>query len=416
MVDDAIPPPGPTGTPDRRPPTIRDVALRAGVSKSLVSLVLQNSPNVSAAKRSAVEAAIDELGYRPNATARHLSKGRSHTVGVLLNDLRNPWYVDCLEGLAAVLGQRGYRVYLGDARLDAHTDDLLTQGFLDFPVDGLVLVGSMPLTAGILAAAAAVPTVVVASRDVDLPGVDVIAGDDEAGARLAVEHLIGLGHRHIAHIAGSTSRFAELRLGSYLGAMQRHGLQPVVELCDATEEGGYRAAVRLLHATPRPTAVFAVNDVACIGLLSAADEMGLRVPSDLSAVGFDNTHLAQLRHLWLTSVDIATYAAGRQAGHALLARIDGSLHGSGTGLHRHRLWHRVRNSTRHRDPPPRDSAGARLHRPTTRHTPESGLIPPGHRLKTPRIRRDRGPICHFAGRVAMSRTTTTGHGAWAINA
>lgn len=311
-----------------RAPTIRDVAAAAGVSKSLVSLVVQGSDKVGPAKRAAVEEAIAALGYRPNATARNLSRRRTSTVGVLLNDLRNPWYVDCLEGLAAALGEHGYRMYLGDSRLDSRTDDLLTQGFLDFGVDGLVLVGTMPMTARLVEAARRVPTVVAASRDVDLPGVDVIAGDDRAGATLAVDHLVSLGHRRIAHIAGGWGRFAELRRDSYLDAMRRHGLAPQVETSDATEEGGYRAAVRLLAGSAntttadRPTAVFAVNDVACIGAISAADELGLDLPRDLSVVGFDNTHLAQLRHLWLTSVDIAGHALGRRAGEALLRRID----------------------------------------------------------------------------------------------
>jgi DNA-binding LacI/PurR family transcriptional regulator len=316
--------------PTSKAPTIRDVAREAGVSKSLVSLVLQGSTSVSDAKRAAVQDAISALGYRPNVTARQLSQRRTSTVGVLLNDLRNPWYVDCLEGLAAALGQHGYRMYLGDSRLDSRTDALLTQGFLDFPVDGLVLVGSMPLTDGIREAAAAVPTVVAASRDVVLPGVDVITGDDWAGAQLAVDHLVDLGHIAIGHIAGSTGRFAEIRRNSYLAAMLRHALTPLVETSDATEEGGYRAAVRLLHHSYRPTAVFAVNDVSCIGLLSAADELGIRVPTELSAVGFDNTYLAQIRHLWLTSVDVAGYAVGQQAGAALVRRIDGTATGAAT--------------------------------------------------------------------------------------
>lgn len=305
-------------------PTIRDVAVAAGVSKSLVSLVLQDSSRVSDARRAAVQTAIQALGYRPNATARHLSGRRTDTVGVLLHDLRNPWYVECLEGLATGLGQHGYRMLLGDSRLDSRTDDLLTEGFLQFPVDGLVLMGTMPLTAGVHHAAGRVPTVVAASRDVGLPGVDVIAGDDWAGAQLAVDHLVGLGHKRIAHIAGSNGRFADIRRESYVDAMNRHGLASWTEICDATEEGGYRAAVRLLGRPERPSAVFAVNDVACIGLLSAADELGLRVPTELSAVGFDNTHLAQIRHLWLTSVDVASYAVGQQAAEALLRRIDGT--------------------------------------------------------------------------------------------
>src|SRR6476659_235172 len=175
-------------------PTIRTVAERAGVSKSLVSLVLRGSPKVSAGKRQAVQQAIDELGYRPNAIARQLTEQRTNMVGVLLNDLRNPWFIDCLDGLTSVLHAQGLRTLLADGRLDRRTDDSLLQGFLELRVDGLVLVGTMASSPTIEDAARTVPTVVAASRDITLPAVDVVANDDWVGTELAVNHLIGLGH------------------------------------------------------------------------------------------------------------------------------------------------------------------------------------------------------------------------------
>jgi len=308
--------------PDR-PATIRTVAERAGVSKSLVSLVLRGSPNVSEAKRRAVQQAINELGYRPNLIARTLSERRTNMVGVLLNDLRNPWFVDCLEGLTQVLHAQGLRTMLADGRLDRRTDESLLQAFLELRVDGLVLLGSMPCSPVIVEATAGVPTVVAASRDIALPHVDVVANDDRHGTELAVSHLLELGHTRIAHLAGTFGAVAEIRRRSYLHVMDSRGLadRQFVEMCDGTEEGGYRAAIRLLTRADRPSAIFAVNDIACIGAMSAARELGLRIPQDVSMVGYDNTALAQIRHLWLTSVDNASPEVGRRAGEALLRRM-----------------------------------------------------------------------------------------------
>ncbi|MFE7233032.1 LacI family DNA-binding transcriptional regulator [Streptomyces sp. NPDC002405] len=306
-----------------RPPTIRDVAARAGVSKSLVSLVLRGSAGVRPEKRQAVLAAVEELGYRPNAAARSLSERRTRTVGVLLNDMRNPWFVELLDGLNSRLYESGLHMLLADGHLNRRLGEDLTRTFTELRVDGLVAVGTLRDPGALRVAAGRVPTVVAGAREPELPGVDVVAGDDEQGARLATEHLIALGHRHIAHIAGRGA-VGDLRRRGFEATMRAHGLAgtAVVEQGDLTEEGGYRATVRLLSRTRRPTAVFAVNDMACVGALSAAEESGLRVPQDLSLAGYDNTYLSRLRHVWLTSVDNASHDVGRRAAQRLLDRID----------------------------------------------------------------------------------------------
>ncbi|MFJ1654490.1 LacI family DNA-binding transcriptional regulator [Streptomyces sp. NPDC088337] len=306
-----------------RPPTIRDVAARAGVSKSLVSLVLRGSGSVRPDKRQAVLAAVEELGYRPNAAARSLSERRTRTVGVLLNDMRNPWFVELLDGLNSCLHDAGLHMLLADGHLNRRLGEDLTRTFTELRVDGLVAVGTLRDPRALRVAAGRVPTVVAGAREPELPGVDVVAGDDERGARLATEHLVALGHRHIAHIAGQGA-VGDLRRRGFEAAMRAHGLAgtAVVEQGDLTEEGGYRATVRLLSRTRRPTAVFAVNDMACVGALSAAEESGLRVPGDLSLAGYDNTYLSRLRHLWLTTVDNASHDVGRRAAQRLLDRID----------------------------------------------------------------------------------------------
>ncbi|MPY48529.1 LacI family DNA-binding transcriptional regulator [Streptomyces acidicola] len=305
-----------------RPPTIRDVAERAGVSKSLVSLVLRGSDQVRPEKREAVLAAVEELGYRPNAAARSLSERRTRTVGVLLNDMRNPWFVELLDGLGSRLHDSGLHMLLADGRLNRRLGEDLTHTFTDLRVDGLIAVGTLPPSAALRTAAGQIPTVVAGAREPVLPHVDIVAGDDEHGARLATEHLIGLGHRRIAHIAGQ-GVVGELRRRSFEAVMREHGLSDtaIVEQGDLTEEGGYRATVRLLGAAGRPTAVFAFNDIAGVGALSAAEELGLRVPRDLSLVGYDNTYLSRLRHLWLTTVDNASHDVGRRAAQRLLDRI-----------------------------------------------------------------------------------------------
>ncbi|MCX3288976.1 LacI family DNA-binding transcriptional regulator [Streptomyces sp. NEAU-H22] len=308
-----------------RAPTIRDVAERAGVSKSLVSLALRGSDQVRPEKRDAVLRAARELGYRPNTAARSLSEQRTRTVGVLLNDLRNPWFVDLLEGLNSLLHANGLHMLLADARLNRRTGQDPADPLLDLRVDGLVVVGTLPDPAALGGVAERIPVVLAGSREPAPPGVDVVAGDDERGARLVAEHLIGLGHRRIAHIAGYGA-VGELRRHSFEATMRRHGLaeQAVVEPSDMTEEGGYRTTVRLLSRPDRPTAVFAVNDIAAIGVLSAAEELGLRVPRDLSVVGYDNTSIARLRHVWLTTADNSSHEVGRRAARCLLERFEGA--------------------------------------------------------------------------------------------
>src|SRR5205085_1358773 len=190
-------------TPGRtaRKPTLETVAARAGVSKSLVSLVLRNSPKVSATSREAVMRAVAELGYRPNAAARLLAERRSHTIGVLLNDLRQPWFADMLDGLTPALHAGGKHILLGDGRIDRMLDETLTWSFIHLGGDGLVRAGSIPLPRATTAAPSKTPTVAVGGRGLAAapPRADILPNDNPLGGTLAVRHLIGLGHTKIAH-------------------------------------------------------------------------------------------------------------------------------------------------------------------------------------------------------------------------
>ena len=310
----------PNSGPPAAKPTIRDVAERAGVSKSLVSLVLQGSGNVSDARRRAVLEAMDELGYRPNKLARGLSMPRTGTVGVLLNDLRNPWFIELLEGLSASLHAAGVSPVLADSYTDRRIGRQSVEALLEQRIDGLVVVGTTTESAAIRTASAVVPVVLAGTLDPELPGVDVVVNDDAAGARKATEHLIALGHKRIAHLQGP-DEIGRLRRGGYEQAMQAAGLEPHTVAGGMSEESGYSAARTLLAADAPPTAIFAFNDIACIGVLSAAADAGVTVPGDISLVGYDNTYLARIRHLSLTSVDNGNLAVGVQAGRYILERL-----------------------------------------------------------------------------------------------
>ena len=302
--------------------TLRTVAERAGVSKSSVSRVLQGSPKVSEEARAAVEAAMAELGYRPNASAQSLGARRTRTVGVLVNDLQQPWFVDFLSGLGGRLAEHDLHAFVADGRLDRDLDDRLLNAFLDMRVDGLVLAGTMPVTDAIRDAARRVPTVIAGMRDLVLPTVDLVAEDDAAGARLAVEHLVDLGHERIAHIAGPDAEVFRQRRAGYGEAMRAAGLGEHIRVvtADITEDAGLDCGATLFASDP-PTAVFTVNDLVCAGAMAAASDAGLSVPDDVSFVGFDDSSIARMRWVGLTSVDIQPHTVGSVTADFLVDRI-----------------------------------------------------------------------------------------------
>ncbi|SFO90661.1 DNA-binding transcriptional regulator, LacI/PurR family [Amycolatopsis arida] len=304
-------------------PTMEDVAARAGVSRALVSLVMRNSPKVSPRRRAAVLKAAEELGYSPHVLARSLASRTSTVLGVMVSDLRNAFFAEVIEGLDAAASAAGFHVVLntGGRRPSRERDAL--RGLLSFRPAGVVLLSPVLPAAAIEEAARQCPVVLV-SRGSRLPTVDTINDDGEAGATLAVDHLVGLGHRRIAHFDGGGAAASARRRG-YRAAMVRHGLEPMVIPSEHTDSAGEKAVRQLLaeHLADLPTAVFAGNDFNAIGTISALEEAGLRVPDDVSVVGYDNTSLAALRHVSLTTVDQPRVEMGRLAVEAVLERVRG---------------------------------------------------------------------------------------------
>lgn len=295
----------------------------------MVSLVLQGSPHVSERRRQAVLEAVAELGYRPDPAARSLAERRTRTVGVVIDDLSNPWFLALLEGLRPVLHEHALRPLLADGRGEPDAINAMCE----LKVDGLVLVGSVSDSAvtQVNALGAAPPLVVAGTREPRLPQADVVNNDDLLGARAATRHLLELGHRRITHIVGE-GEVGRLRRIGYEGELADAGLAAVTVDGDWTESTGHRIGAEILRLPERPTAVFAANDLSAVGVLAAADELGLRVPEDVSVVGYDDTVFARLRRVSLTTVNSVSTDVGREAGLVLLSRLGGEQSAADTRL------------------------------------------------------------------------------------
>ena len=307
-----------------RPPTMDDVAREAGVSRALVSLVMRDRPNVSDERRTRVLDVAARLGYRPNAWARGLASRRTSTIGVLLNELHNPFYAEIMDGIEDKAAQHGYRVLIGTGGRRPGGEQAAIDAFLELRADGVILVGPRLSSATIVEAAATLPVVVVA-RGVRSARVDSITNDERAGGRLVVGHLTSLGHSRIAHVDGGSGAGSGARRDGYRRAMQEVGLASEIRIVggDYTDIAGVRAAERLLASGELPTAVFAANDLVAAGLIDRLEDDGLRIPDDLSVVGYDNTFLAALHHVSLTTVDQPRPEMGRRAFAVLAERVEG---------------------------------------------------------------------------------------------
>lgn len=339
--------------PSKRP-TINDVAARAGVSKSLVSLALRGSDRVSPESREAILDAAASLGYRANAAARNLADRRSRTVGVLVLDLHNPIYAQVVDGVCEEVSERGYHAMIVTGRDDEAVERFEIDKLLEFQVEGLVLIGHRLPGGSMESVTAECPAVMVSRRVDTVPGLDSVSNDDVGGAALAVDHLVALGHTHIAHITGGANDVAHLRRAGYEQAMAAHGLTDHAVCVEGSfgDDGGYRGAVAVMREHPDTTALFVANDLAAVGALAALQDEGLQVPDEVSVVGYDGMGLGALRSLGLTTVAQPLLEMGRSATRLLFDRI-----GNATRLATH-LQVTPELVVRRTTAPPRRSAAA----------------------------------------------------------
>lgn len=304
-------------------PTLEDVAQIAGVSRALVSLVMRDSPRVSSESRRRVTDAATKLGYRPNLMARNLAARKTMTIGVLLNDLHNPWFAEVTDGIHDAAERQGYQLILASGRRTPRLESRALDTFLASRVDGIVVAGCR-LPAARLDAVATEVAVVSVGRALPKTNVGSVTTDDAFGACLAIEHLYHLGHRRIAHIDGGKGAGASPRRSGYLRTMRMLGLSDTAQVVagDFTEEAGARGAERLFRGQVLPSAIFTANDLSAVGAVDVVERRGLDVPDDISVVGFDNTSLAALNHIGLTTIDQPRYEMGAVAATMLIDAIN----------------------------------------------------------------------------------------------
>jgi DNA-binding LacI/PurR family transcriptional regulator len=298
-------------------PRLDDVAARVGVSTASVSLVLRNAPGPSAETRRRVLEAAAELGYRADRTASLLARRRRHLLGVLL-DIRNPFHAELVEEIHTEADRIGYEVVLSTLTRD-RPEARAVETLLDFRCEALLLLGPDAPVARLAELATRLPVVAVGRRVGAAADVDVVRTADDRGVAQALDHLIGLGHHDVAFVDGGHGAIAAARRRGYRVAMRRAGLADRVIAGDHTEEGGIAAGRALAADRRRPSAVVASNDRCAVGLLDAFARAGIDVPGQISIVGYDDSSLARLVHIDLTTVN---QDAGAQARHAVAAAVE----------------------------------------------------------------------------------------------
>jgi LacI family transcriptional regulator len=309
--------------------TIHDVASHAGVSAMTVSRVINKSPRVSADTRERVEASIAKLGYVPNRLARGLIQRKTHAFGVIVPDVANPFFTLVVRGVERVAWRAGYHVILCDTQGDLERERGYLEDMVAFQVEGVLIapVGDRSRPQLRRLTRNNVPFVLVDRRIADFDA-DLVQGDSVGGARQLVDHLIGLGHRRIGMVTETTDvSTARDRVEGYREALERAGIgsdpELVVESSTIDPEAAADATLRLLELPDPPTAIFAVNNIAVVGVVEAARQQGLEIPGDLALVCFDDIEHVSRLYPFLTVMAQPAETFGTIATQLLLDRLSG---------------------------------------------------------------------------------------------
>lgn len=307
--------------------TIKDVAALAGVSSATVSRVLDDHPDISQETKERVRSACAQLGYVRNSAARGLAGQATHTIGVIVPDVSNPYFSDLATAIEQAAAEQGYRMLLSNSMRDAKQELQAIDGFLSRQIDGILISSLSPDNQD-------------AHRAVlgDLPCVYIgvnhdgqcsyVAGDNQAGAYRAARYLVELGHRDLVFLGGrERSMTREQRAAGFRQALREAGLagrEFVVPQARATENSqwSYETAMELFRRDP-PDAILAFSDVVALRAMEAAEACGIRIPQDVSLVGYDNISFAALPRVHLTTVSQKKFQQGRMAVEQLLQQIRG---------------------------------------------------------------------------------------------
>ena len=321
--------------PRRRRPTVRDVADAAGVSAAVASVVLrdgaegQSNIRVGAATRDRVRRTAERLGYTPNAAARALRTGRTHTIGVAVRQLSHPFFAAIVEGIAAVCSAAGYHLLLGDTRSDEREEQAIVTLLSHGRADGLLVLGELPEDEPAISAALKRRTPLVLVARPPLGGAPAVVLDHHRAITIGLDHLRTLGHRAIAVALPAESRrmpAGQTRVAETRAYAALHGW-PEPRTLDVADEdaAAFGARLRTLHsqAPPEPITAILASDRVAVRVLKAAQEVGLNVPGDLSILALDGTEMTTHTTPSLTAVTQPLREMGRAAAEQLLVRLDG---------------------------------------------------------------------------------------------
>ncbi len=306
--------------------SIRDVARVAGVSTATVSHVINNTRFVSEEVRARVLEAVEQCGYYPNAHARSLASGRSHVLGLVVSDISNPFFPELIKSIETAAFERGYNVILLNTNYDPERAAEYVRRLSELKTAGVALMTSELDSELFQEITRRQVSVVFDSTDLAGERMSNICVDYAAGINEAVRHLVSLGHRRIAHIAGA-SRIPSgvIRRDAFLDFMKRHlpdEPAPAVYEGDFRLDGGRRAASEILAGKELPTAVIAANDMMALGAMREFRKAGLSIPGDISVVGFDDIAFAALAEPPLTTVCSPRVEIGRRVVEALVTLIE----------------------------------------------------------------------------------------------
>ncbi len=307
--------------------TIREVAESAGVSYATVSHVINNTRFVTQETRDRVLTAMTALNYRPNALARSLRQGKTNTIGLVLPDSANPFFAEISRSIEDEAFKKGYSVFLCNTELDTERELFYVDVLSKKQVDGIIFVAAGDQSDSLDYLRRENMPVVLIDRNLPNVQVDVVLTDHQLGGYLATRHLIGLGHQRIACIAGpSTITPSAERITGYQKALEEAGLpcnENLILRGDYHAQSGMEMTNAILNMTPRPTAIFALNDLMALGALRAASEAGYSIPKDLAVVGYDDLELSRFTSPPLTTISQPKKEISAQAVSLLVQRLSG---------------------------------------------------------------------------------------------
>jgi LacI family transcriptional regulator len=328
---------------------LQEIAKRAKVSVATVSRTINHVPSVSPSLSRRIRSVIEEVGYYPNTQARALVSGRSRTLGLLVSEITNPFFAEILQTFEDLGAEHNYEILLSSIGKNPGRLELAARRMMERRVDGVAILtfaSEDPLMD--VFTRRSVPTVVV---DIESAGplLKTVRTDYRHGIRQAVQHLAALGHVHIAFISGPAGlRTAMSRKAAFQQCMKEIELEIFPKLLiegDHTAEAGIRAVSALTASPERPSAVVCSNDMTAIGLMREAFELGLKIPADLSVVGFDDIPFAQFTTPPLTTVRMSQIEIAKLAFEALLDSIDPQRKGSSHEVYEIRTNLVLRSST-----------------------------------------------------------------------